>query len=518
MARFFGGGTRWTMHDHSVWRPAYSMLLSPAHWFTSDSAAVYRVALGLNAVLGGLTALVLYWLARRLTVFGPIGCAAVAGCVALTPARLFTTEFVWSESLTVLVYSTTVLALLRFWSEPGRPNAVAVALIAALGFATHSRLLPLSFVALAVIVLAARAHRVTPLDAAIATAANLAGLAAGLGLTRLATSELWRDPSDINSVGAVAERLLDPGAILVALAGQVWYQLVASLGIAAIGAWVLVTRAFATTPGAAPSRADSRLVGVSVLTLSALSVVFMSGRTRADQVVYGRYIDAVTSPVLIVGLATLVGAATTVAARRRILVAAGIALTTLVTAVVTLREHDSVLDASDGIEPMILGLQSLRTTANSIDVAHLTLVALVLGAGLLGATFAGRHAPAAIGIGLLVAVGVAGVRTDDVLTEKWPNRGDHRAVVELADGPLPSGSSVDFFVPAESNSTNRLMLYQMYLAGTEFTVVEDPLTTSSSSLVFADPENASLVSSGAERIWTDQFNRISLWEREPSGR
>ncbi|WP_040492408.1 hypothetical protein [Ilumatobacter nonamiensis] len=517
MARFLGGGTSWTMHDHSTWRPAYAALLAPIHWFTSDPAIVFRLALVVNAVLGAVAALLLVVLARRLTSLGPWGCAAIAVIVSLTPARLFTTDFVWSESLTAAMFLVALLALLRFWSAPSRSSGVLLGFAAAAAVGAHSRLLPLVVIALVVMALAVRRRSLSAVDATIAAACTVGGLIAVEIATRLIVAQLWRNPTSNNSAGAVADRLTDPGALLLSFAGQTWYQLVASAGLIGVGGWVLARNSFASgsdrSTTRVPTRDDARLVGLTVAACAGLSIAFMAGRLRADQVVYGRYSDVVTAPVLLIGLATLVTAATATTARSRVVAAVGIAAATIATAAVTVISRHDALASSNGLEPMILGLQPFRGSSDRIDVFRITVLALAVGAVLLATTFLRSRALLAGTIAAFALVVVGDAFTADILDREWSGRGGHDAVAELADGPLASGAPVDFLVPAASNSTNRLMLYQMYLPESEFTVVEDSSEVASSPLVFAPPGDTALDEAGALLLWTDRFGRMSLWDR-----
>jgi hypothetical protein len=118
IARWMGGGTRWNMDDHSVWRPLFGTLLSPVYWFTDDPITVFHTALVLNALLGGLAAMLLVFVARRLTPMSPWWCAIAAVIVSLAPAALFTTDFVFAESLVAPLYLATLLTLLRLYETP----------------------------------------------------------------------------------------------------------------------------------------------------------------------------------------------------------------------------------------------------------------------------------------------------------------------------------------------------------------------------------------------------------------
>ena len=144
MARFLGGGTRWDMFDHSTWRPGYATLISPITWFTDDPVLGFRAALVVNAVLGGRRVRAAVPLARRLTALSAAWCALAALVVSLAPTLLFTTDWVWSEALVQVTYLGCLLAVLRFLRAAVVGAGAPTAVLAAGGFAAHSRLVPLS--------------------------------------------------------------------------------------------------------------------------------------------------------------------------------------------------------------------------------------------------------------------------------------------------------------------------------------------------------------------------------------
>jgi hypothetical protein len=245
---------------------------------------------------------------------------------------------------------------------------------------------------------------------------------------------------------------------------------------------------------------------------AALSVVFMSDRWRSDQLVYGRYNDAAVTPVLVVGLAALFAA---VPYRRLLTTTIVVAGLTLASGGVLWALRADVLSQTNGLEPMILGVQPFATSDTAIDVLRISAWAaaltLVLGAI---ATLARRRSASWIvagALGLLVVVG--GLRTSSIVDRYWDDSGDIGAVAELRDGVLADGVPVDFFLPPGSTATNRMMLYQFYLPRTEFTVVNDLDADASSPFVFARLREDGLAESGAALIWRDPQGRYGLWER-----
>ena len=509
IARFVGGGTHWTMRNHSIWRPGYGTLLGPVYLVTDDPQIVFRSAMALNALLGGVAAALLVLLARRLTAFGPGGAALAAVAVCATPALLFTSGFVWSESLIAPLYLGTVLALMRFWEAPDVRRGLVVAALCGAGLATHSRLLPLAVVTTLLVAMAWERRRLRLVDAVAIVAGLAVALLAASRYSAFVTGRLWDDPSERNSVGGVIDQFADPLAIGVSALGQAWYLSVGSLGVLGL-AVVEIVRA----------RRDGRLpaayvvIALVVAAQVALAVVFMADRWRPDQLIYGRYNDVVVAPLLLVGLACLTGRARGVWTERQLV------LTWVATAAATLLAgwvmwwlRGDQLRESNGLEPMILAVQPFVDGRPAIPLVRITLLALACAAVLLGAAMTRRAWVTGGVVALLLVAG--GLRTDDVLENGWNGSGGLQRVAELAGprGPLAGGEPVDYYLPAASNSTGRLMLYQWYLPASEFTVVGQPLTQASSPYVFADLDTPALDAAGAAVVWRDPIKAVGLWLR-----
>ena len=238
----------------------------------------------------------------------------------------------------------------------------------------------------------------------------------------------------------------------------------------------------------------------------------MSDRWRSDQLIYGRYNDAIVTPVLVVGLAALFAAIP----YRRLLA------TTIVAAALTLASggllwalRSEILSQTNGLEPMILGVQPFATSDTTIDVVRISAWAAALTLALGGLALAARRtrAPVLVAGALGVLVVVGGARTSSIIDRYWDDSGDTSAVAELRDGILADGVPVDFFLQPGSTSTNRMMLYQFYLPRTEFTVVNDLDVGASSPYVFARLRDDGLAESGATLVWRDPQGRYGLWER-----
>lgn len=512
IARFVGGGTHWTMRNHSTWRPGYGTLLAPVYAFTDDPERVYRLAMVLNSLLGGVAAALLVVLARRLTSFGPWSAGWAATAVAVTPALVFPAGLVWAESLIAPLYLGCVLALARFWEAPSLRRGVTVAVLCGACFVTHSRLLPLAVVAGGLIVVAVRQRRIPVGDGALSGAALVVALAAASSYSRLVTDRLWEHPTTRNTSSAVLDQFQHPTSIGVSAVGQLWYLVAGSLGVVLVGAIELARRA----------RAD-RAVQVVALVMAvqiALAVVFMAERWRSDQLIYGRYNDVVVAPALVVGLAALAGRAGEWWTTRRLVGAFGAAAALVLGAGWAMWSWRSeVFAASNGLEGMILAIQPFADGRNSIPMIRLSVLVAVatgiLALAVVAVRAVGGAWPVAALLAMLLTVGL--VRTDAVFANGWNGSGGLAAVADLAEpgAPLATRMPADYYLAPNDDATGRLMLYQWYLPHSEITVVPHPLVEASSRYVFAPTDTPALRASGAEVVWHDPYLPLSLWDRHP---
>jgi hypothetical protein len=524
IARFLGGGTVWRMFDHSTRSPGYALVLAPVHWFTDDPATTFRAALALNALLGGVAVGLLCLLTRRTTGLSGRACVVVATVAALVPGALFVTEWTWTESLVPVVVVLTVLALMWFVDQPTILRGAAAAGAAAAAHLTHNRLLPLVLTTLAVVWVVVARRRFAPARAVVVTA-----IVAVLGLAVVrfdawVVERVWDDAAGINSNEAVWSQLTKFASLPIAAIGQVWYLLVTTLGLVGVGAARLGRAVVQRTPGEPgpqrppwPTRTDSAIVLGSILPLVALSIVFMADRPRPDQLVYGRYSDAVIGPVLVVGIAALLDARRSTAAThevaRDVVVIAAVVVSGGV--VLAFTRGDDLADAV--LRPMVLGLQPFTGDAVGVAVIRVTIVAVLAAAAL--TVLAVRARPAAVVAALVLLLLVGALRTDravDTSLNAWAVAADVRS---LRGTVLAPGEPVRFkqVPPADdpaaswSSQRHRRMLYQFYLPENPMVMDGDPATDRLTPFVFAPARDPELLAAGAVVEWRDPGAAIALW-------
>jgi hypothetical protein len=519
-ARFVGGMARWNMFDHSTRQPGYGTLIGPVYWFTSDPVVAFRAALVVNAVLGAVACVLLAVLAHRLTAMSPRACVVSAVLVCLSPAVLFATDLVWSESLVAVIYLAALLAMLRFDERPSIGRGVVLSALAAAGYGTHSRLLPLVAVAVGLIVVEAGRRRIAPRRALglIALAASMTG--AVTVYSDWLVYRIWETPSEINTFGEVFGRLAHPAAVVVSTIGQAWYQLVVTAGLAGLGAIALVMSARKPPgDGPHPRPADARIVLAASGSLIALSIVFMSDRLRPDRLVYGRYNDAIVGPIVIAGVGALVTIGGRTLARSLVVVA-----TVMLLAAVILQTWRGEALASGGwVRWMVLGLQAYTGAGSTIEPLSITATALALVAIVAACAFAARRLerPGCAVLVLVPLLAIGYVRTREVMDRGVNSWALSEATVGRLHNALPAGEEVRIRIvpdeqnPVESEGSQILhrMLYQFYLP--ENPVAPDgPDSASITPFVIAPLADPELTASGAEVVWRDPAALIGLWRED----
>lgn len=561
IARYLGHGVvRWNMFDHSTWRPGFGALISPITWFTDDPTTGFRFALAVNAVLGGLSFLLLYSLARRLTVLSGRWCVVAALVVSCSPAMLFVTDWVWSESLAQAMFLSFVAAALAFQRRPSWWTAAAMIAAAVGGYTTHSRMLTLVLGVVVLAVWAAAARRWSWPSALGAVVAAVAGTALSEWWFRYLVRHIWENPAKTNSFGGVRDQLKKLPEIAVSVVGQSWYALVTTAGLFGFGLIVLVRRALLhrsvslspdpvggfpeTRPrathsndgpapqtlqggwgGAGMSVGAARTVLVAVLPLMGLSMLFMAGRPRPDQAVYGRYIDVALTPLILVGFGALV-----TASRRFLLVAGAAILTAIVAASILLdARRGTQLEGGGWVRPMTLGLTAIAGKARGVlvwQIDAVAIAALVVLVVVAVATRSRRPWTGALAVTVVLGVLIVGGygRTRWVASGALNSWTKASSVQDVVPSILPEGTPVRYhFVsnsknPAANISTQRQrrQIYQFYLPHNPFYLDKPDSPGADSPFVFAPQHTAELEDAGYEVVWRDPGARMALWKAPES--
>jgi hypothetical protein len=311
-ARVLTGGLEGQLERAPFYRGGYSLLLSPLLELSSDPGFVYHLVLVLNAVLAASVFPLLYLLLTRFAGVPPRIAiwAALAG--AAYPAVTALSQTAMSENALVPLICVWLIAFggLLAARELHRSLLWAAGLGASTAalWAVHGRMV--SAVVLTAVVVGWLGVRRRLHPGTVVTVGGV--LAAGLWAADLLNAYLIDHNYGGSAPNEASERLgelWDGHGLRTAAAnllGQTWYLAVASFGLAA----VVFARALEF---ARPRRTSARdglspvipIVAALTVLLLGISAVAFPDRTRPDMLIYGRYVEVVTSVLVAFGVALL---------------------------------------------------------------------------------------------------------------------------------------------------------------------------------------------------------------------
>lgn len=515
MARWLSGNGDWTMFRAATWRPGLATILAPIFWFADDPEAIYRAALVVNAAIGALGAVVLVGLVARLCCMGVTGSVLISGSVAVLPASLSASAYVWAEPLVTVTFLIATCGVLRYWDEPRLAGGLVATVAASAGMACHGRMMP--FVVLVAIALVGGSirHRRRS-DGLVIVGATLVAAGCAVAYSGFVISRVWADPADTNTAGSTLARLGRPTGVLDAAAGQVWYLLTASVGVVGVGIFVLVRTARSHTVRGR----DARLLLFLTVPLIIVSMVFMADRPRVDQLVYGRYNDAIVWPVFAVGMVWLLRDVRTELRRTVWWVTAVTVATTVELGLLIQQLHSDQLGRGGAEYAMVPGIRMFSGSLDQIPVLRITALASLSIAFVFAAARWRGGQPWLVG-GVLGALMLAGAFSTRDLGGRLNSGESARGVLAIEDGRIPPDAVLgarfapDVLSPNVSpwNQLNHVLLFQWYL--TERTFVEDfGNDDATGPFVFAPSNEALMEISGGTIIWDDPGSNMALW-REP---
>lgn len=299
--------------------PAWSFLLAPLWWVTSDPLIVYRCAIIIGLALGLVAIIPLAFIARRfrLTAWQSVFAAAV---VVTLPAIAIQADYVLSERLLFLTVTLTVLTAWRLWERPSILRAIVFSLVVGLMLFTHVRVVAAVLACVIWLLLfALRNWR-----AALAGILSLAVFAfAAQHVSVDLNVQLLGHFAQGESLGDTVEKTRI-GLLLRSGFGQAWTQIVGTLGLAAVGLVALGAWSWRELRSFRAGRATFVLaITLAMYLLTTIKWasdyhLFTRPWHRLDTWLYGRYIDPFVSLLVLLGLALIIRGT-----RRWVLIVAG---------------------------------------------------------------------------------------------------------------------------------------------------------------------------------------------------
>lgn len=513
VARVIGRAGHWTMADIATWPPGLGLLLAPLAAVIDDPSTMYRSAIGLNLVLGGLGAVAFASLVRRMLQpgrFPDVVPVLAGGVVTLAPGQVRTSAAVWAEPAVFLLVTVVMIGLVETRRRVSTGWAVTTVIAASAGVLFHHRMLPVLLVAgVTATYLVGRTDR---------RAGFAVGVTSVVGwwvvgtVTGLVTDRVWTEPGSANTTGSTLQRLADPVAVLVEAFGQLWYLQASSLLLFGVGAVVLVSAAVRGHPlvDAGTARVVGTVVGVSIAT----SVLFMAGRTdRADFVIYGRYNESVAGVVAVIGAAWI----WELARRRRVwfdVAFLGSVTVSLVAALVIERLRADVLHTAPLARTMVLGIVPYEVGPPG-SLAAIAVVSGLVAALAWWSVRCLRDRPAALAALAVVLVVTGGFRLWRVHVPWDDDPGRSRSLAAI-EHLVPEGGPVGFELSDAADQDldgfrqRRVALNRIQFEIPHLVVVAWWEAGHHPEFVFG-PADSRYLRRVAEPIWSDPDLEVVLW-------
>jgi hypothetical protein len=502
----------------------YSFLLVPAALITDAPREFYRAALLTNAIIAIAAPLLAYRLARRLFPHAPRWHAALsAAVVGLSPFVFSFAGLAMSENALVPVTLGVALLVARTATTDALWPRMGAASLGAFAFWVSPRGLIVAVASVLACMLAARDRRAMARTFAVTVAVVLAAALLGIlvGNVVKGTSETAGLSGESRGLVWALFHVSGWRMLFGGIFGRVAYIGAASLGLTLVGTGVAGSWALARAASDEPLRRSRRGVGlfaalVVVATLVANAVAVAGTDYRgANYIYYGRYVEAVAMPALVVGVGWILSAERVRVIRAALLSGACIVLGVLGVAVVARTTDDATVNYAN-----VFGLYPIRVLLEQPSPERQALLAALLGTALL-LLFAFRTAVAgAILVALLF--GGAIVVHDRYLVPGSKGRARQNAIAQAVATLEARGISADCIAldrdapgyPSWNEYNSRFLL-----PATRFVAQVDPVPQGCGPLVVSSGLEYGSTRPLARLVAIENDTPMSLWidlDRLPS--
>jgi len=292
----------------------YSLTLVPLFWCFDNMVAMYRVAIGMNALWATMSFLICYSIARR---FGngesDYKLMLFSFVVSVYSSFLHQSSIAVVETFLYFTVWLLFLVFLRFEEKQSVGSSIALGLCTYLVYFTHHRTIGIVIAAVLSLLLMLAAKKTKLKYFALIILAMAAFWAVDTVVSRHLSASIWGENNvagnDYSGTFSNIKLALSSFSAFKDLAisalGKAWYICTASFMLAFWG-FVCIIRRLVKAIKAKEGKAFSlSFFALSFLAMNAISALFtfimIYGANRVDGVIYGRYAECAAGIVLIFG-------------------------------------------------------------------------------------------------------------------------------------------------------------------------------------------------------------------------
>lgn len=500
VARWLAGETTPYLGHLGHYGVGYPVVLVPVVWITSSLDGLFDGVRVVNAIAVATTVPALVLLGTRLGGLERSAALALAAAAALVPAVAVQSGFEWAESVFLASVTWTAVAALLWAERPSAPRSVVLALASAGTYLVHPRGLA---VAVATVVVLALSRR----RGVVGLVVLLIALGGAWLLDQRAIDALW-NPAVVGQWRTVADTVTTPSAwgdAALGGLGQLWYALVATVGLVTFGV-LLLARLARVRPVTGRALAAWWVIVAMIATLG-VSVTKLAAATRPDQLVYGRYVDPWLPLLMVLGAGAIIASS-----RTRNLGSAAISLAGAgILAIVVVTSHGAHAFEGVFLPLNVLGVLAFNPSTDArIDVVAITAGALVTGVAITAAIALFRRRPALLGVALVVGAVAASASVADRHVAAFAADANTSfvlgEVLDLVDQDAPVALDLAFF---DARGSNR---YSLADRDRRFTFYDSRLDdVPPHDLVIAGKDQAHPPAPGARVVFPEPRREQTLW-------
>ncbi|MFI9554993.1 hypothetical protein [Nonomuraea endophytica] len=303
-ARWLAGGPGGDYSGSTFYQAGYPLLLAPIYWLSTDPVTVYRLVSGLGAVASASAFPLAYLLLRRLAL-GRRAALVLAFVAGLAPSLLVFSGLALVDAVLPTLVLGWLIALHDLVTRRGVVPGVVAGLLSGLAMAMHMRGAILFGVFVVGVLGVLVSRRVSPRAGLWALGA--AAVAGGAGMLVNARLKAALYPSGTKDLSGLAlERMTSlegQARSLAGAAGQIWYLVTATWGVAGIG--IVAALVVLVRRGGSPYRVMAGVSLALTLGIAYASSAALPDEHRVGNYAYGRYLACVAVAWTLVGLAAL---------------------------------------------------------------------------------------------------------------------------------------------------------------------------------------------------------------------
>lgn len=312
-------GLHWSIDGTAWYSYGYSLILAPLFLISHNMAVVYKLALLLNAVMGVISYLLCYSIAVRLApklerwVVGLLALVA-----AMYPAFIAQSYSAWAETELFMLVWLLLWLVLHYEERQSLWCAGLIGLTCGYLYLVHNRTIGIMVACAMIAVLMVFVKKMRWQDAGVVLLLLLAVYCINppiKGILNLKYTANFMDTSQGESINTIAGGIYNMKrassfegmlALIYSIDGQLWYLIAASGMLFLWGVKACVDKILKEKEHVLfysfTLLALAGMVAISTISMMRTAAIDTTQRIRLDPFFYGRYIECILGPVLLLGL------------------------------------------------------------------------------------------------------------------------------------------------------------------------------------------------------------------------